>query len=92
MEKLSGELSTVKKLDGSLSPLGSLSGELTVPKTMSRYQYKGDYEVEPRFEEQKLHTKDMYMTDDVTVKKIPVYKTKNASGGYTLYVAERVDE
>lgn len=82
----------MERLIGTLSAEKTLVGELSVPKTMSRYQYKGDYEVEPSFEEQRLQTKDMYMTDDVTVKKIPVYKTKNASGGYTLYVAERVDE
>lgn len=61
----------MERLVGTLSAEKTLVGELSVPKTMSRHQYKGDYEVEPGWEEKELQTKDMYMTNNVVVKKNP---------------------
>ena len=34
-----------------------------------------------------LPTKDTYVSDDITVKKVPAYRTENASGGNTVYIA-----
>lgn len=54
-------------------------------------KYDGEYVVEPSWEDQKLATKNKVMKDDVLVTKVPTYKTRNASGGYTVYVAERIE-
>lgn len=54
--------------------------------------YSGSTEFTPSYTEQVVPTKDKLMKNDLTIKEIPVYKTKNAAGGYTIYVAERIDE
>ena len=89
---LQGFIHTKGYLIGTVSGMVNITGN--VHSVGSAYkEYKGDYVVEPKLkEEQVLPTKDMVMLDDVTVLKVPVYKTKNATGGYTIYVAERIDE
>ena len=53
--------------------------------------YEGQYDVTPMiYSETVLETKDKKMLNDVTVEKVPVHKTRNSSGGYTIYVAESV--
>ena len=49
--------------------------------------YTGDYVVTPTMEQQSLNTKDKILTNNVTVKKIPMYETTNLSGGTTVYIA-----
>lgn len=49
--------------------------------------YEGNYEVTPKMESQILETKAKYMKDDVTVHAVPVRKTRNSSGGFTVYIA-----
>lgn len=51
-------------------------------------QYKGEYEVTPTFDEQRLETKNKMLNRDVKVNKIYVGKTINEGGGYTTYVGE----
>lgn len=48
--------------------------------------YTGDYVVEPDLEPIVLKTKFKSMTDDVTVKKIPVWETSNEAGGTTCLI------
>lgn len=49
--------------------------------------YLGEYEVEPSVKNQSiLETKGKLMIDDVTVKKLPLFKTSNESGGVTVYI------
>ncbi len=48
--------------------------------------YTGDYVVEPDLEPIVLATRFKSMTDDVTVKKIPVWETSNDSGGTTCLI------
>lgn len=50
--------------------------------------YIGEYDVTPKFEQTILETKDKTMTDDVTVRAIPVSRTSNPSGGKTIYIGE----
>jgi hypothetical protein len=49
-------------------------------------KYEGNYEVVPKIQEQKLLTKNKLLTDDVTIKSIPVVKVSNTSGGNTVII------
>lgn len=48
--------------------------------------YKGLYDIIPNFALQTLETFNKLMTDDVRVHEIPVYKTENVGGGYTVVI------
>lgn len=61
-------------------------GDITV--VIGTDDYSGDYEVTPSFETQTLNTRLKMMTDDVTVKAIPVSRTTNPAGGKTIYIGE----
>lgn len=53
-------------------------------------EYKGDYEVTPKAnEETVLNTKNKTMLDDVKVLKVPFYETSNQYGD-TVYIASEV--
>lgn len=75
--------------DGTLSSGGSFQGELGVFQTSGpRKTYDGETVVVPKAAQDiVLPTKDTYVPDDITVKKIPAYRTENASGGNTVYIA-----
>lgn len=58
--------------------------------TTSGDPYQGPYIVTPLANEQQiLNTKFKYMSDDVTVNKVPYYETSNDSGT-TVYIASGV--
>ena len=60
--------------------------EISVPEI-----YEGSYEVIPKaYDEQILPTKDKYLTDDVSVKRVPYYQTSNEYGD-TVYIALEVN-
>lgn len=48
--------------------------------------YDGEYTVIPKFIQQELDTTGKLMADDVEVLAIPVEKTINLSGGYTVVI------
>lgn len=52
--------------------------------------YVGEYTLTPKVAQQTMPTKGKFMTDDVTVKAIPIYETSNASGGSTIYIAKEI--
>ena len=52
--------------------------------------YEGDYTITPKVEAQTMFTKDKVMTDDVTIKEIPIYRTSNTSGGNTVFIGKEV--
>lgn len=52
--------------------------------------YTGAYQVTPKTGAQVLPTAQKLMTDDVTIKPIPIYDVSNASGGRTVYIAREV--
>lgn len=68
------------------------SSVVVVRDTSDLPTYEGSYEVIPKMTEQTLDTKRKYMTDDVRIKGVPVYKTKNDKGGYTVYIATEEEE
>lgn len=49
--------------------------------------YTGPYTATPKVYEQTLSTKDKLMTDNVSIKSVPVYETSNLAGGKTFYIA-----
>lgn len=52
--------------------------------------YEGDYEVTPKVNEQVLPTAQKFMTNDVTINGIPIYRVTNNSGGTTIYIAKEI--
>lgn len=67
----------------------SVNADVVITHAEADY-YDGDYVVIPKaYNETVLETKDKLLTDDVTVEKIPYYKTSNESG-YTVYIGSEV--
>lgn len=61
----------------------------TVQPSQTRQIYNGDYEVDTSLTEDiVLNTKNKVMTDDITINKVGLTVTSNASGGYTLYIGQ----
>lgn len=48
--------------------------------------YKGETVVTPKFEEQKLKTKNLVVEDDISVTAIPIVKVSNSAGGNTIII------
>lgn len=48
--------------------------------------YEGPYNVIPKWHRQQLNTNDKSMTDNVEVEEIPLVKTSNVAGGYTVII------
>lgn len=48
--------------------------------------YTGDYEITPKVNAQILPTADKVLTDDLTVKAIPIYKVANTQNGITVTI------
>lgn len=52
-------------------------------------KYEGDYEVTPStYNDKVLATRNLVMTKDVTVRKIPQFEVSNTAGGKTLIIGE----
>lgn len=54
--------------------------EFDVNSGAAQKPYTGDYEVIPKSVSQVLETKNLSMTDDVTVKEIPIHEVSNNFG------------
>jgi len=87
---LSGDIGPPDFYDGTLTGSGSFQGELGVYLTTGSKTrtYDGETVVVPRASSDVvLPTKDTLVADDITVKKVPAYRTENTSGGNTVYIA-----
>lgn len=87
---LSGDIGPPDFYDGILTESGSYDGELGVYMTTGSKTktYYGETVVVPRAaHDVVLPTKDTFVPDDITVRKVPTYRTENASGGNTVYIA-----
>lgn len=75
--------------DGELISSGSFQGELSAFMAFDpRKTYDGKTVVVPRAVcDVVLPTKDTYVPEDITVRKVPSFETENASGGKTVYIA-----
>lgn len=70
-----------------IEPQVNIDLELSIDQVAGEHgYYHGEYRVIPKFNEQVLETNDKIMQDDVTVEEIPVYKTENLGGGYTVVI------
>lgn len=87
---LRGILKAEYSLKGTLSGESKLSAKLSA--TGKRYDiYTGDTSVIPKaFESQILETGGKFLTDDITVLKVPYWETSNKSDGMTVYIAQEV--
>lgn len=81
-KQLSGDLSISRK-----EIQGDLPGDLIfgVPGKDAP-TYDGPYAVTPSLNEQMLETAQKMMSDNVTVKEIPIYVVSNNSGGTTVII------
>lgn len=52
--------------------------------------YTGSYEITPKVDVQTMPTAHKFMTDDVTVKAIPIFDVSNDAGGNTIFIASEV--
>lgn len=95
MEKITGNISPVKKIEGVISIANPvISGNITygIGDGDSVPEYEGEYTVLPlAFQETRLSTKDKKLTEDIIVKEIPYYETSNTSGGNTVYIAGQIE-
>ena len=83
-----GDVSITDDADGDLEVISD--GELGIITEViggDLPYYTGAYVVTPTMEQQSLDTKDKILTNNVTIKKIPMYETTNLSGGTTVYIA-----
>lgn len=53
-------------------------------------RYEGSYEITPKVDAQTMPTAQKFMTDDVTVKAIPIFDVSNDAGGNTIFIASEV--
>lgn len=52
-------------------------------------KYEGEYDITPStYKDKVLATRNLVMTKDVTVRKIPQFEVSNASNGKTLIIGE----
>ena len=52
-------------------------------------KYEGEYDITPStYNDQVLATRNLVMTKDVTVRKIPQFEVSNTSNGKTLIIGE----
>ena len=54
--------------------------------SLIRPSYEGEYIVIPKLHEQTLETRHKTMSNDVTVKEIPITVTSNPQGGKTVLI------
>ena len=80
------ELTKVSSLQAEIGKVCTLDGGLTIPSSVNAKTYDGEYVVIPTFKTKTLETKRKLMKDNVTVEKIPVFKTENLGGGYTVVI------
>lgn len=81
-----GHLSPVGGIIGCLSGTDEIEGTVTLPEVAEAPRYEGPYTVIPRLRDIILATKQKLMSDDVTVKEIPVVATSNIYGGKTVLI------
>lgn len=52
-------------------------------------KYEGEYDITPStYNDKVLATRDLVMSKDVTVRKIPQFEVSNPAGGKTLIIGE----
>jgi len=84
---IKSSLSSTKKVKIAIGGTNKISASVKSGGGTKYQEYDGDYDVTPMIDTSTtLETKDKIMTDNVTVKKIPVYEMTNTSGGKTVII------
>lgn len=68
---IKGTISPIASLRGQLSIESAVVGHITIPERVTPAQYTGETVFTPSMEMQIVETRDMYMTDDITINPIP---------------------
>ena len=82
------------KLIGVLNPAkATLQGTLSAKRnTGGGTKYTGDYTARSQVDEAyELPTANRYLTDNITVEKIPYYETSNLADGLTVYIGKEIE-
>ena len=82
-------MANVGPLVGTLSRIASIQGTTADPNEHhDGPDYTGEVVVTPKaYEDQTLNTAGKYLTDDITIKKVPFVETHN-DHGTTIYIAK----
>lgn len=95
MKKLIATLTPVTNLVGVISVDNNrniVSGEITIPLGEQVANYNGAYRVTPLAHSSTiLYTEGKKLLDNVLVEKVPYYETSNIYDGYTVYIAEDIN-
>lgn len=85
---IGGDISLRNVIDGDFNTHNVLDGETGIVMKVGDLppSYGGDYTVTPTLADQILDTSGKIMTDDFTVKEIPVTRTSNPQGGLTVLI------
>lgn len=80
-------------LTGTLSPVGTLSGSISIAQGWGippDSEYRGHYEVIPDPNvDQELPTKDKFLSENIKLSKIPYFETDNSMGGKTIIIGDK---
>lgn len=81
-------LRDIEKIKANLHSFEKIKGTLTLPEYIKPdfEHYKGPYRAIPKWNDQILETNKKVMDYDVTLEKIPTFKTENIGGGYTVVI------
>lgn len=80
-EKITGSASAIALLNGAVSKK-EMCGE-SVPV------YRGEYEITPKINEEViLETKSRKLTENLVIKRVPIYMVSNHAGGETLIIGD----
>ena len=66
----------------------NLNPDADIGEFIKAHFYDGDYVVKSSFEDFVLPTKNKYLMDDISIRKMNQSETTNDSGGYTLYIGD----
>ena len=83
---LTGHLQTLQTVTGSISSTGTVTGTITIGGGGDYPAYTGEYVVTPTLSEQTLETFRKVMSDNVTVREIPITYTSNPQDGQTVLI------
>jgi len=81
------------KLIGVLTPAKAvLQGTLSAKRNTGGAKYTGSYTARSQADEAyQLPTANRYLTDNITVEKIPYYETSNLADGLTVYIGKEIE-
>ena len=71
MAEMTGRLTSVGTMSGSLSGRGTLTAHMIAPDRVLPPYYEGEYVITPGAESVVMETEDLLMAQDVTINPVP---------------------